>query len=86
MQVLVVGTGKLATELLGSHRLDPATCRVMAWSDPARGDERSIVVHAGSGRELPAAIEFCRATGSPLVELSTGSDLETGAHASRIRI
>ncbi|KUY94090.1 dihydrodipicolinate reductase [Burkholderia territorii] len=80
MQVLVVGTGKLATELLGSHRLDPATCRVMAWSDPARGDERSIVVHAGSGRELSAAIEFCRATGSPLVELSTGSDLETGAY------
>ena len=80
MQVLVVGTGKLATELLGSHRLAPATCRVMAWSDPARGNVRSIVVHAGSGRELPAAIEFCRATGSPLVELSTGSDLETGSH------
>ncbi|KVF68523.1 dihydrodipicolinate reductase [Burkholderia sp. FL-7-2-10-S1-D7] len=80
MQVLVVGTGKLATELLGSHRLAPATCRVMAWSDPARGNVRSIVVHAGSGRELPAAIEFCRATGSPLVELSTGSDLETASH------
>lgn len=80
MQVLVVGTGKLATELLGSHRLAPATCRVMAWSDPARGNVRSIVVHAGSGRELPAAIEFCRATGSALVELSTGSDLETASH------
>ncbi|WP_321804241.1 dihydrodipicolinate reductase [Burkholderia sp. BCC1993] len=80
MQVLVVGTGKLATELLGSHRLDPATCRVMAWSDPARTETRSIVVHAGSGRELPAAIEFCRATGSPLVELSTGSELETGSY------
>ncbi|MCA8201018.1 dihydrodipicolinate reductase [Burkholderia sp. AU33545] len=80
MQVLVVGTGKLAAELLGSHRLAPATCRVMAWSDPARGNVRSIVVHAGSGRELPAAIEFCRATGSPLVELSTGSDLETASH------
>ncbi|WP_321922474.1 dihydrodipicolinate reductase [Burkholderia sp. BCC1998] len=80
MQVLVVGTGKLATELLGSHRLDPATCRVTAWSDPARTETRSIVVHAGSGRELPAAIEFCRATGSPLVELSTGSELETGSH------
>lgn len=96
MQVIVVGTGKLATELLGSHRLDPSTCHVMAWSEHARtevqrsddarrsdarrSDARSIVVHAGSGRELPAAIAFCQATGSPLVELSTGSDLETGSH------
>jgi len=101
MQVIVVGTGKLATELLGSHRLDPSTCHVMAWSEhvrtePQRSDDagrsdarrndarridaRSIVVHAGSGRELPDAIAFCQATGSPLVELSTGSDLETGSH------
>ncbi|AIO35691.1 hypothetical protein DM39_5817 [Burkholderia cenocepacia] len=80
MQVLVVGTGKLANELLASHRLDPATWRVLRWSDGSRLDTRSIVVHAGSGRELTAAIAFCRATASPLVELSTGSDLETGAH------
>ncbi|KWK15528.1 dihydrodipicolinate reductase C-terminal domain-containing protein [Burkholderia stagnalis] len=80
MQVLIVGTGKLATELLGSHQLDPATWRVVPWSDSARSDVRSIVVHAGSGRELPAAIAFCQATASPLVELSTGSDLETGSH------
>ncbi|MFP3617023.1 dihydrodipicolinate reductase, partial [Paraburkholderia sp. SIMBA_050] len=83
----------------GSHRLDPSTCHVIAWSEHARTelqrsddagrsdarridarriDAQSIVVHAGSGRELPAAIAFCQATGSPLVELSTGSDLETG--------
>ncbi|MDR8727157.1 dihydrodipicolinate reductase C-terminal domain-containing protein [Burkholderia pseudomultivorans] len=80
MQVLVVGTGKLANELLGSHRLAPATCRVMRWSDSTRLDTRSIVVHAGSGRELAAATAFCHATASPLVELSTGSDLETGTH------
>ncbi|QND97090.1 hypothetical protein SY91_04538 [Burkholderia cenocepacia] len=80
MQVLVIGTGKLANELLGSHKLDPATCRVMPWSDTARTNARSIVVHAGSGRELPAAIAFCQATASPLVELSTGSDLETGTY------
>jgi 4-hydroxy-tetrahydrodipicolinate reductase len=86
MQVLVVGTGKLASELLDAHRLDPATCRVIPWSDTARNDAqrsdaRTIVVHAGSGRELPAVIAFCEATGSPLVELSTGSELETGSHA-----
>ncbi|MBE2971542.1 dihydrodipicolinate reductase [Burkholderia cepacia] len=96
MQVLVVGTGKLASELLGAHRLDPATCRVMAWSDSTHNDAqrsdarhgdarhtdaRSIVVHAGSGRELPDVIAFCEATAAPLVELSTGSVLETGSYA-----
>ncbi|WP_175829804.1 dihydrodipicolinate reductase [Burkholderia cepacia] len=96
MQVLVVGTGKLASELLGAHRLDPATCRVMAWSDSTHHDAqrsdarhgdarhtdaRSIVVHAGSGRELPDVIAFCEATAAPLVELSTGSVLETGSYA-----
>lgn len=53
MQVLVVGTGKLAAELLASHRLDPAACDVIAWPQRARPDTRAIVVHAGSGRELP---------------------------------
>ncbi|HEF5872701.1 TPA: dihydrodipicolinate reductase [Burkholderia cenocepacia] len=80
MQVLVIGTGKLANELLGSHQLDPAACRVMPWLDSTRTDARSIVIHAGSGRELAAAIAFCEATASPLVELSTGSELETGTY------
>ena len=88
MQVLVVGTGKLASELLDAHRLDPATCRVIPWSDSARNDAqrsdaRAIVVHAGSGRELPAAIAFCEATGSPLVELSTGSEPKPARTLSR---
>ncbi|MDR0242597.1 MAG: dihydrodipicolinate reductase [Burkholderia sp.] len=85
MQVIVVGTGKLANELLNAHKLDPATCRVMPWpesmqNDATHSDAKSIVVHAGSGRELPAVIAFCQATASPLIELSTGSDLETASH------
>ncbi|MBR8060834.1 dihydrodipicolinate reductase C-terminal domain-containing protein [Burkholderia dolosa] len=80
MQVFVVGSGKLAAELLGSHTLDPATCHVMRWPATPPADARSIVVHAGSGRELPAAIVFCSATASPLVELSTGSALEAGSY------
>ncbi|MBN3787173.1 dihydrodipicolinate reductase C-terminal domain-containing protein [Burkholderia sp. Ac-20353] len=79
MQVLVVGSGKLATELLRSHKLD-STYQVIPWTADSRIDVRSIVVHAGSGRELPAVIAACRATSSPLVELSTGSDIETGSH------
>jgi hypothetical protein len=36
---------------------------------------RTIVVHAGSGRELTEVISFCQQTGSVLVELATGSNL-----------
>lgn len=72
MNVYIVGSGKLASELLAELEVG----NVIAWPDlPAQ--ERSIVVHAGSGRELKAVTEFCRSTGSTLIELSTGSVLES---------
>lgn len=74
--VLVIGRGKLATELLGALQ-GPAIGRVVPWAerDTAKS-ERSIVVHAGSGRELPDAALFCLATGSTLFDLATeGSGL-----------
>ncbi|MFZ6676150.1 dihydrodipicolinate reductase C-terminal domain-containing protein [Undibacterium sp. Xuan67W] len=36
---------------------------------------KSIVVHAGSGREIDTISEFCSGTASVLVELSTGSSM-----------
>jgi 4-hydroxy-tetrahydrodipicolinate reductase len=110
MQVIVVGSGKLATELLGSLKLG-SEYRLTSWDagkavvgetaagkaaagetvvgetvagKSAAGEmaagmpvaERSIVVHAGSGRELPDVVAFCRATASTLIELSTGSGIE----------
>lgn len=74
MNVFIVGAGKLAHELLGqSAKFDGS--KVHPWL--ARGGEhgRSVVVHAGSGRELPEVCSFCHETGSPLLELSTGSML-----------
>lgn len=77
MQVIVVGAGKLAKELLGALNVAGT---VVPWSGAvACGAERSVVVHAGSGRELDAVVAFCSSTQSPLIELSTGSDLEHGA-------
>ena len=74
MQVWIVGQGQLATELLKGLRVDGT---VAAWpgADCARG-QPSVVVHAGSGRELDAVVAYCRASQSPLIELSTGSALE----------
>jgi hypothetical protein len=70
--IIIVGHGKLATELL--HGLGgPAISRVVPWSGrEALKDDRCMVVHAGSGREICYVIEFCSATGSILLDLSTG--------------
>lgn len=81
MQVIVVGSGKLAQELLGALVVPAAAggvASVVAWVDRDRGAKAggSIVVHAGSGRELEAVTAFCSATRAPLVELATGSALE----------
>lgn len=72
MRVLVVGSGKLATEVLGM-RLSP-DYQVLPWGSNESA-LKSIVVHAGSGRELPEVLEYCRQTNSTLIELSTGTSL-----------
>lgn len=75
MNVWIVGSGKLAKELLGGLRLDRAY-HIRAWADKTDEITPSIVVHAGSGRELTDIISYCEATDSVLVELSTGTNLE----------
>lgn len=75
MQVLIVGSGKLASELLDELLL-PAPLVAHRWSDRPSPGSRSVVVHAGSGRELDAVTEYCRETDSVLVELATGSKIE----------
>jgi len=73
--VIVVGTGKLARELLNELPRVSST-EVIAWSDAAKTERSSVVVHAGSGRELEDVIAYCQKTGSTLVELATGSVIE----------
>jgi hypothetical protein len=75
MQVLIVGAGKLATELLDELSLD-ASLTVRHWSNASTTQDRAVVVHAGSGRELDDVIAYCHETSSILLELATGSKLE----------
>lgn len=70
-QVIVVGAGKLATELLATLKVAPGSLLV-PWKD-RRAADKAIVIHAGSGRELEAVIAYCTVTQSPLIELATGS-------------
>jgi dihydrodipicolinate reductase len=74
--VIVVGTGKLARELL-SVLPSTSSIKVAAWADAVKSEEKSVVVHAGSGRELEDVITYCQETGSTLVELATGSGIES---------
>lgn len=76
MQVLIVGSGKLATELLNAFTPD-SPHSFHRWSRDSTADNSTVVVHAGSGRELDEVIAYCRNTGAPLVELATGSKLES---------
>ncbi len=75
MQVFIVGSGKLASELLGALSL-PAPFQVAVWPPSAEDVAASVVIHAGSGRELDAVMAFCEVTGSVLLELATGSRIE----------
>ena len=74
-EVLVVGRGKLANELIeGLH--GEAISRTIRWEDRSTSvSESRIVVHAGSGRELPEVIAYCAATQTALFELSTADSM-----------
>lgn len=74
--ITVVGTGKLARELL-SELPGALSSKVIAWSDAAKTEGSDVVVHAGSGRELEDVIAYCQESGATLVELATGSAIES---------
>lgn len=74
-QAIIAGKGKLATELLESMQI-VELLRKTSWRNNKTENIRSIIIHAGSGRELPELVDFCKKTNSTLIELSTGSVLE----------
>lgn len=68
--LLIAGSGKLARELLAGLAPD-----AKPWSDRSDVGAVRAVVHAGSGRELPEILRFCRERALPLIELSTGTGI-----------
>jgi 4-hydroxy-tetrahydrodipicolinate reductase len=72
--VIVVGSGKLATAVLEALSMDKD---ILTSSWDVKGPkpmEESIVVHAGSGRQLSEVYGFCKTINSVLLELSTGTE------------
>ena len=76
MKIYVVGSGKLASALLTSN-LSFQSCEILKWETQCQTlNEKAIIVHAGSGRQLKECIEFCVRSKSVFIELSTGLETE----------
>jgi 4-hydroxy-tetrahydrodipicolinate reductase len=77
MNVFVVGSGKLAEEILsalhGNHIKS-----VRRWSDISSClQDDIVVVHAGSGRELDAVHAYCSRNKKPMIELATSTNYDS---------
>lgn len=76
MKIIVVGSGRLAKAILSANLSFPS-CEVLPWEkEYSFLDERVILLHAGSGRQLRECIEFCERSNSTFIELSTGLETE----------
>lgn len=76
MKIFVVGSGKLANALLTSD-LSIQDCEVIQWETSwQKHQEKSMIVHAGSGRQVGECFEYCKRTQSAFIELSTGLQTE----------
>jgi len=77
MKILIVGAGKLAKAILTANISIPKT-EILSWNSQYLNlNEKCIVVHSGSGRQLKECFQFCSKTQSIFIELSTGMDTET---------
>lgn len=79
MHVIIVGTGKLATELIHMLQINDEF-KILTWENAKNTIIKSIVVHAGSGRELADVTSYCETTQSTLIELATGSAIEANSY------
>lgn len=76
MKIFIVGSGKLANAIITSN-ISITSCEVLKWEPKHQTlNEKAIIVHAGSGRQLKECIEYCSRTKSVLIELSTGLESE----------
>jgi 4-hydroxy-tetrahydrodipicolinate reductase len=77
IKIFVAGSGKLANAILSSG-LSFQSCEIQKWDTYYQTlNEKAILVHAGSGRQLKECMEFCARTKTIFIELSTGLETET---------
>ena len=71
--VLIAGHGKLAINMINGLPEYLHHYQIDFWENFDRYEkDKLLIVHFGSGRELPGIIEFCKNTKSPLIQGATG--------------
>ena len=76
IKIFVVGSGKLANAIVTAN-LSFQSCEILKWETQYQTlQEKTIIVHTGSGRQLKECFEFCKRTKSVFIELSTGLETE----------
>lgn len=76
MKIFIVGSGNLANALFKANLSFPS-CEILKWESKFQSlNEKAIIIHAGSGRQLKECCEFCIRTKSIFIELSTGLETE----------
>jgi 4-hydroxy-tetrahydrodipicolinate reductase len=76
MKIFIVGSGRLANALLAASSSFQSG-EIAKWGTTCPSlNEKAIVVHAGSGRQLKECLDFCSRTKSLFLELSTGLETE----------
>jgi 4-hydroxy-tetrahydrodipicolinate reductase len=75
MKFIIVGSGKLSNSIqkyINKEKYKP----LQKWNEFDKNtNERVIIIHAASGRELDDCISYCQKTKSVLIEMSTGSQI-----------
>lgn len=75
--ILIAGSGKLARSLLNGLPSRLPGYQLDTWEHLGRySGQKPVIVHIGSGRQLPEVIEFCRRNQAPLIQASTGMEHE----------
>jgi dihydrodipicolinate reductase len=77
IKIFIVGSGKLANAIL-TAQFTIESCQILPWESKYQTiNEKAILIHAGSGRQLKECFDFCEKTNSTFIELSTGLETET---------
>jgi uncharacterized cupin superfamily protein len=74
MHLHLVGSGKLATAVRDACEAKRVACS--AWREDDAPQAGSVLLHAGSGRQLAAALAWASKHHVPFIEASTGQDAQ----------
>jgi len=75
--VLIAGNGKLADSILDGLPRQLSEYKFDSWENHKKySEDKLVIIHIGSGRQLAEVISFCEGNEVPLIQASTGMSIE----------